>query len=1318
MKKKLNMVFVICAFCVFHTQLLRAASTCKKPYNSGSDLWHLDFSTPENTSINSVEGHTAMLISQGAEIDTVEKRLGTGSLYLTGGKAIAENIKFKGNPRSFELFIKVKDLPDNGKYSCIFSMISNQNKKDEEKMSLYINHTGELKLKYIYRDDRLQIWNRQNVMQFPQKKIKPGKWTHVSIIFLLYEYNMIRVMIDGEILDEDQMSTHGAWEVKLLLGNSAKGDQPFYGWIDEVRIAHAKTTDKWQKTEPRSVPNSQVSSSLFLNSRFLPEKDLLFYLPFDGSLQPSVFKGEKLVVNSKNNKKKETSASADLCKRSPQNMKQHFGPGVRGKAFGVDGEILYYSEGNIMPSSGTISLWFYYKGDIRKNLKTIFKIGKGWGFMFRGSHGFYCEKGNLRVAGEGSWRMNMGKPLAEEWNHMALSWKGEWIHAYLNGEQINSFLIPGGLKPLMQAQFGIGDVWDKDGKEINNYVDELMIFRRALSSLEIRNIYRHALNKEPMPLESRHISLEPCLGKNKLIVTVDQEIPGITPGKNIFAKLMDMDGILVSEQKNPRILSGSAEFVFSTKKLSKGNYRVEITQKNSNDEMVFTDVQNYKHYEFSWLKEHVGESDKVLSPWIPLKTKGDTIKVWGRTIQISGLALPKQISLKTGNLLAQPAFFEIETSKKNLQFFSGEENSPHLESTKSTRAVYTGTFQNEQIKLNIRNETEYDGCSKITLQIAPGIKTEEITRLTLVIPIAAEFAHFINAKDKGFCNYYMIGALPKAKGRVFGSYIIPQANARLKTEADTMALLSKYNELEKLHKENKAIPEELRKFKISVGHVSSGSFIPYVWVGSPEGGLCWFADTDRDWVRSNSIDTPAAEIRRNKENGIAELRINFIAAPVKLKRSRKIVFGMISTPVRPLPAGWRKRYWQNPIIIGFGKEWTAGRFYKNRGCFGAYQGEPYPMDWDRARWYTDVYGRIGDSQVPYFEFSNIHKSNFPKYMEREWRVQPTAWQEQGGIFPSRSYADWWCYHFLLYRNIASPDGVYFDNVYLKPSLYEHSHGAWRDKHGDLQATYNLWDLRNMLKRVRTIFQDTGIKQSWIQLHMTHYNLINAMGFADILYDGEDMIQTPKKNAKSFLDCWSLDRITAIDSPHTWGIPTRFVSNVRGTPTEWDKIHDLGYQTAVRAEVGSLLLVDCYSDQLNESMSNTRNDLENWGVLKEDCSFIGYWKNIFKTDDSDIKVSAYNRPNAILLVIQNRNRKKNKIVNIIFDPKEVLNHYAINDIKISNLENKEQKEYAKNLQSSFNYSLRIGPEDNWLIKVGPIPAQDFCLINVSKESIKK
>ncbi len=82
------------------------------------------------------------------------------------------------------------------------------------------------------------------------------------------------------------------------------------------------------------------------------------------------------------------------------------------------------------------------------------------------------------------------------------------------------------------------------------------------------------------------------------------------------------------------MIAGAADLALDTGNLSKGDYTVEVIQKDKDGGIAFTDVLNYKHYEFPWLKEHVGEEDKVLAPWTPLEAGKKAIKVWGREIRL------------------------------------------------------------------------------------------------------------------------------------------------------------------------------------------------------------------------------------------------------------------------------------------------------------------------------------------------------------------------------------------------------------------------------------------------------------------------------------------------------------------------------------------------------------------------------------------------------------------------------------------------------------------------------------------------------------
>ena len=59
----------------------------------------------------------------------------------------------------------------------------------------------------------------------------------------------------------------------------------------------------------------------------------------------------------------------------------------------------------------------------------------------------------------------------------------------------------------------------------------------------------------------------------------------------------------------------------------------------------------------------------------------------------------------------------------------------------------------------------------------------------------------------------------------------------------------------------------------TVRSLVAGRFVPYIYVGGPERGICFAADNDRDWVRSDGV--PMMEIDRAGD--VVNLRLNLIA---------------------------------------------------------------------------------------------------------------------------------------------------------------------------------------------------------------------------------------------------------------------------------------------------------------------------------------------------------------------------------------------------------------------------------------------------------
>ena len=160
---------------------------------------------------------------------------------------------------------------------------------------------------------------------------------------------------------------------------------------------------------------------------------------------------------------------------------------------------------------------------------------------------------------------------------------------------------------------------------------------------------------------------------------------------------------------------------------------------------------------------------------------------------------------------------------------------------------------------------DYDGYTEFTLALAP--TAAEIDRVQLVIPLKASEAWLLHPVTTVLRHHYA-GRVPAGNGKVWDSADLP-------------------------------------------GGKMLGTFVPYVFVGGPERGICFAADNDRDWVPDPAV--PAFEIDRDGET--VNLRLNLVARPHRLTRPRTIRFALQATPAKPKPTepvSWRRWWFTNP----------------------------------------------------------------------------------------------------------------------------------------------------------------------------------------------------------------------------------------------------------------------------------------------------------------------------------------------------------------------------------------------------------------------
>jgi len=182
-------------------------------------------------------------------------------------------------------------------------------------------------------------------------------------------------------------------------------------------------------------------------------------------------------------------------------------PGRSGMAMRFDGTSCMtapiWDEARMQGASGlTIMAWVNpdtYTCDTQFDVNTV--VGRGWDY----SIGSWCYEGvppgyaqglagTVRPAGATMWGYGGGWGMGTRWQLAAVTWDHQNMYTYLDGKLINTWPIPGDVGDI-DPFFTVGcmtSLYWSGSDRINNFhgaVDEVMLYRRALSGDEIRSYF-------------------------------------------------------------------------------------------------------------------------------------------------------------------------------------------------------------------------------------------------------------------------------------------------------------------------------------------------------------------------------------------------------------------------------------------------------------------------------------------------------------------------------------------------------------------------------------------------------------------------------------------------------------------------------------------------------------------------------------------------------------------------------------------------------------------------------------------------------------
>jgi hypothetical protein len=548
-----------------------------------------------------------------------------------------------------------------------------------------------------------------------------------------------------------------------------------------------------------------------------------------------------------------------------------------------------------------------------------------------------------------------------------------------------------------------------------------------------------------------------------------------------------------------------------------GTYSVTIELEGVEEPLTRT----FERKHFVWEGNRLGVTNEIYPPFEPIQLDERDVSVALRRYRVNGLGLWDSVRAR-GNeessdfqeLLAGPVAVKVsEDSSEITAEGASIGGQGKFTSVKDHAAVYEGTGMHPGVRIENRTITEFDGCMRVEMDLLPTEGQEQIKSLWVEVPLRDSHMPLYHVSTTAL-RVNPAGDTPEGEGLIWDTRDFPDG----------------------------AWPTGFR---------------PYIWLGGAERGLCWFADNDRDWVvdvdRKEGTYAPAFSLHRN--DGILTLRVHLVQKPVTLKRKRHIVFGLMATPAKPMPADWR----------AIGRPDHRGIRFNMGHVYGMYEtySSKYPLDKDFSSLNLHQAGRLGapidmngflswwrnkhvTGDIPEkprkrisglikigahraLRANRIQKDLFTCYFEEfhsttvkggeeaptfftEWSGrwleenlfgETTPWRihiNTAGIVDSyRDFACWYGAEWLR-RGF----GLYFDNSNPRQSGDVHTTSAYRLPDGTVVPSAGMWARRAYLRRIWTLHRQLHNEDTpqTMMIHMTNTHIVPYMVWNDCNLDLE------------------------------------------------------------------------------------------------------------------------------------------------------------------------------------------------------------------------
>lgn len=473
-------------------------------------------------------------------------------------------------------------------------------------------------------------------------------------------------------------------------------------------------------------------------------------------------------------------------------------------------------------------------------------------------------------------------------------------------------------------------------------------------------------------------------------------------------------------------------------------------------------------YQFPWMPNEIGISDRVIPPWTPIQRSGPMVSLWNKQYVLNGAGVAEKIVNSRAPQLAGPMKLEAVVDGRRVDF-AGQS----LTAGKQTDAAveFTGTAQGGPLRLEVATRVEFDGFVWNTMTIEP--TRANVSRLSLLVDLPEQEAPYFVTTSGGWSSYY--GATPE------------------RWDSRESSLTSMV-----------------------------GNFVPYIFFTDSERGFCWFADNEKGWRLDPA--RPTQEVLHH--DGLVTLRVNFIDLPGAIERPITVHYGWMVTPQKPQPHNWRG------YLIGYQKYFPqATPIFWNEADWAVswpYYSSPFPKDYEKSRRLLagsaakGVVGCVGNIAHAIARYVDYQGRPFPA-MATEWGITPGD-ASDGNVVRSRGPNDFQLFHFDRWSKLSGLSCLYFDENYLAEDRNYLNGGAYLLPDERVQPGYDYLGLREYNKRLRQMFFDNGKPAPNLWEHITGGQAVYAW-MPDVSMEGENV--EPAELEHDYIEALPASRLRSI-----------------------------------------------------------------------------------------------------------------------------------------------------------------------------------------------